>query len=353
MLAALRPCTAISASCCGRFATTRCAAAISASDTPLIKTSSSPSATVSRRWPAGLCPLTTVVAPSLVGIVLATNVLIWVMLGGRGTIIGPVVAAVLVNAATPELSASPFPSTGRARWACLRHRRGTPAARPDSRDLGRACARLWPAGQTGFSKSVGLSAGRPVRGRCHRCIRRPLSPGAKPAASMGAAARRPVLDIDGVSKSFGSFHALTDVSLEVRRGELVSIVGPNGAGKTSLVRCISDGQERTAGDVAIDGQPIGHSPPDVIVGLGMGRKFQGASVFDSLTIGECLRIAAAGRADLPRCGGRDAERAAARPRGRGRGEARPRHDVWNRAGARHQPRPAPSAGARHGVVARA
>jgi branched-chain amino acid transport system permease protein len=101
----------------------------------------------------------------------------------------------------------------------------------------------------------------------------------------------PVLEVVNVSKSFGSFHALTQVSLSVRRGELVSIVGPNGAGKTSLVRCISDGQERTAGDVAIDNHPIGSVPPDAIVGLGMGRKFQGASVFESLTVNECLRIA--------------------------------------------------------------
>jgi branched-chain amino acid transport system permease protein len=81
------------------------------------------------------------------------------------------------------------------------------------------------------------------------------------------------------------------VSLEVRRGELVSIVGPNGAGKTSLVRCISDGIERTAGSVFVQGQSIGRRSPDFVVQLGVGRKFQGASVFDSLTVGECLRIA--------------------------------------------------------------
>jgi urea transport system permease protein/urea transport system ATP-binding protein len=249
---------------------------------------------------------TTVVAPSLVGIVLATNVLIWVMLGGRGTIIGPVVAAILVNAATPELSAAiPLYWQGALGlvfvivvvmlprglipgiWAGLRapFRR----AKPD------------PA-----AASVGLSTaglGHRHHGSMFAVSNVPPSAGAKPAASMGAA-DRPVLEVSGVSKSFGSFHALTEVSLSVRRGELVSIVGPNGAGKTSLVRCISDGQERTAGDVAIDGHPIAHSPPDVIVGLGMGRKFQGASVFDSLTTGECLRIASwAGR--IPSLWGRE------------------------------------------------
>ena len=71
----------------------------------------------------------------------------------------------------------------------------------------------------------------------------------------------------------------------------MSIVGPNGAGKTSLVRCISDGLERSSGAVVISGHPIGRSPPDVVVRFGAGRKFQGASVFESLTVGECLKIA--------------------------------------------------------------
>jgi branched-chain amino acid transport system permease protein len=110
--------------------------------------------------------------------------------------------------------------------------------------------------------------------------------------------------VKGVSKNFGSFRALTDINLQVKLGELVSIVGPNGAGKTSLVRCISDGLERNTGSVSIDGYNIGNSPPDVVVGLGVGRKFQGASVFESLTGGECLRIAS-WKGSLPSLWGRE------------------------------------------------
>ena len=75
--------------------------------TPLVKTACSHSAI--RSWPlAGVfyALFTTVVAPSLVGITLATNVLIWVILGGRATIVGPALAAIIVNAATPQLSTS-------------------------------------------------------------------------------------------------------------------------------------------------------------------------------------------------------------------------------------------------------
>jgi branched-chain amino acid transport system permease protein len=217
---------------------------------------------------------TTVVAPSLVGIVLATNVLIWVTLGGRGTIIGPVVAAVLVNAATPELSTTiPLYWQGALGLAfilvVLLLPRGLLPA------LGLALVRLAPR----------RLAGGPAR----RAGGGALYAAAPPAAATGEGPL--VLEARGVGKSYGSFHALSGVDLAVRRGELVSIVGPNGAGKTSLVRCISDGAERSGGSVAVGGHPIGHSPPDAVVALGIGRKFQGASVFDSLTVGECLRIA--------------------------------------------------------------
>lgn len=94
-----------------------------------------------------------------------------------------------------------------------------------------------------------------------------------------------------MSKRFGSFQACDDVSFSVDRGELVSIVGPNGAGKTSLVRCIADGDERTSGTIEIAGTEIGREAPEKVVALGVGRKFQSPSVFDSLTVRDCLQVA--------------------------------------------------------------
>jgi branched-chain amino acid transport system permease protein len=101
----------------------------------------------------------------------------------------------------------------------------------------------------------------------------------------------PVVKLSGVTKQFGSFVACDTVSFAVDRGELVSIVGPNGAGKTSLVRCIADGDERTSGHVAIDGVDIGRKPPEKIVSLGVGRKFQSPSVFGTMTVRDCLQVA--------------------------------------------------------------
>jgi branched-chain amino acid transport system permease protein len=75
-------------------------------------------------------------------------------------------------------------------------------------------------------------------------------------------------------------------------------VGPNGAGKTTLMRCISDGRERSSGFVRVNGHDIGTMPPFRVASLGLGRKFQTAGIFESLSVAECLRIACA-RRDQP------------------------------------------------------
>jgi branched-chain amino acid transport system permease protein len=99
------------------------------------------------------------------------------------------------------------------------------------------------------------------------------------------------IEVRGLGKHFGSLSVLGGVQFTARRAELLSLVGPNGAGKTTLIRCLSDGRERSTGEVAIGGRPIDHLPPDRIVGFGLGRKFQTASVFETLTVAECLRVA--------------------------------------------------------------
>ena len=223
---------------------------------------------------------TTVVAPSLVGITLATNVLIWVTLGGRATIVGPALAAILVNAATPQLSTSmPLYWQGILGVAFVLVVVLLPRGiLPEAWHWGaRLLARPVAARKLSGSQSGEAAADRPL-----------FSLGqASPVGDRSDI----VLDVHGVSKRFGSFKALSEVDLQVRLGELVSIVGPNGAGKTSLVRCISDGAERDAGHIEVSGRSIGRGSPDSIVDLGLGRKFQGASVFGSLTVGESLRLA--------------------------------------------------------------
>jgi branched-chain amino acid transport system permease protein len=108
----------------------------------------------------------------------------------------------------------------------------------------------------------------------------------------------PALKIGSVSKSFGSLKVLKDVNLTIVGGELVSLVGPNGAGKTTLMRCLSDGRERSGGRVHANGHDIKAMLPHRIAALGLGRKFQTAGIFESLTVGECLWISASCAIDL-------------------------------------------------------
>jgi branched-chain amino acid transport system permease protein len=122
-----------------------------------------------------------------------------------------------------------------------------------------------------------------------------LDPAEATGTSAGSGA---ALRLEGVAKHFGSLKVLDGITLTAGAGELVSLVGPNGAGKTTLMRCIADGLERSSGRIEVNGHDIGRSPPEFCVRLGVGRKFQTANVFNTLTVAECLRIARA-RLDRP------------------------------------------------------
>jgi ABC-type glutathione transport system ATPase component len=66
----------------------------------------------------------------------------------------------------------------------------------------------------------------------------------------------PLLELRGVSKSFGSVHALIDVDFEVRAGEVMALVGDNGAGKTTLIKCIAGIHGMDDGEMLYDGEPV-------------------------------------------------------------------------------------------------
>lgn len=206
-----------------------------------------------------------VVAPELTGFALGTEFIIWVALGGRGTLWGPLVGAVLINVATAYLSSSmPFA------WQLI---------------LGAAFVLvivLLPQGliplllkPLGFGKAA---ARKPQ-------LQERASSAAKPPAS-GFAIR-----MKDVAKNYGSLKVLQGINFEGRPGELVGLIGPNGAGKTTLMRCMSDGAARSSGTVELCDHDIRQLPPEACVHFGLGRKFQNANIFESLTVAECLRIA--------------------------------------------------------------
>ncbi len=81
-------------------------------------------------------------------------------------------------------------------------------------------------------------------------------------AGVAVLARRPILRLDAVGKTFGSFAVLQDIDLVVRPAEVVSIIGPNGSGKSTLLRCINQLDPPTSGRVTVAGVSIeaGHAP---------------------------------------------------------------------------------------------
>jgi polar amino acid transport system ATP-binding protein len=78
------------------------------------------------------------------------------------------------------------------------------------------------------------------------------------AIDVGSTERRPMLEISGISKSFGVVRVLNDVSLSVAPGEVVVVIGPSGSGKTTLLRCINLLEDYERGTIVVDGEPIGY-----------------------------------------------------------------------------------------------
>ena len=113
----------------------------------------------------------------------------------------------------------------------------------------------------------------------------------------------PLLDVRGVSRSFGGVRAVRGVDLQVQQGELLSIIGPNGAGKTTLFNLIAGQDRPDAGTVTLGGTSITGLPPERITALGMARTFQHGRVFATLSVRDNVLIGAHHRLRAARPGG--------------------------------------------------
>jgi branched-chain amino acid transport system permease protein len=111
---------------------------------------------------------------------------------------------------------------------------------------------------------------------------------AEPAELAG---RPAVLSVTGLSVAFGGVHALREVTVDVREGELVGLIGPNGAGKTTLIDAVS-GFVRCTGQVELSGADIGGLPAYQRAHRGLGRTWQSTELFDDLDVRENLAVAA-------------------------------------------------------------
>ncbi len=202
-----------------------------------------------------------VVAPELTGFVFGTELIIWVALGGRGTVWGPVLGAVLINVAGSYLSGNmPF-------------------------------VYQLVLGVTFILVILLLPRGLLPLLLAPWRRRRPAPVPELVARAPAQTATESGLVLAGVAKRFGSLKVLEGIDLRARGGELLGLIGPNGAGKTTLMRCIADGAERSDGAVELCGHAVKRDGPEQCVRYGLGRKFQNANIFDTLTVAESLRIA--------------------------------------------------------------
>jgi branched-chain amino acid transport system permease protein len=208
-----------------------------------------------------------VVAPEMAGFQFGTELIIWVALGGRGTVLGPVFGTLVIDLGSAYLSGDlPFV------WKLI---------------LGVAFVFVIVVMPKGLLPAITGLFRRGAQARAPKG--RLLVVDDEPLAGLASQGRL-ALKVAAVAKSFGSLSVLRNVSFDARHGELLSLVGPNGAGKTTLMRCVSDGAERTSGHIELNDHDIGRLPPFECVRLGIGRKFQTANVFDDLTVLDALAV---------------------------------------------------------------
>jgi branched-chain amino acid transport system ATP-binding protein len=99
-----------------------------------------------------------------------------------------------------------------------------------------------------------------------------------------------LLRVDGVSKRYGGFTALSDVNLEIAQTERLGLIGPNGSGKTTLINCISGLLKLDAGSITFDGSEISGMAAYRRTRLGIARSFQLPQPFRSMTVLENLIV---------------------------------------------------------------
>ena len=106
-----------------------------------------------------------------------------------------------------------------------------------------------------------------------------------------------LLSVSNLEVSYGNITALRGIDLEVRKGEIVTLIGANGAGKTTTLRTISGLLKPRAGEVTYDGRNITGTKPHVIAGMGVSHVPEGRGIFANLTVSDNLELGAYLRKD--------------------------------------------------------
>ena len=100
----------------------------------------------------------------------------------------------------------------------------------------------------------------------------------------------PLLQVGTLTKTFGGFTALDNISVDIRKGERFGLIGPNSSGKTTLINCISGALRPQTGSVVFCGEDITQLPPHLHARRGIARSFQIPRPFKSMTVLENLMV---------------------------------------------------------------
>jgi ABC-type branched-subunit amino acid transport system ATPase component len=101
----------------------------------------------------------------------------------------------------------------------------------------------------------------------------------------------PILQVSGVSRSFGGIRAVNGVDMVVRPGEILGIIGPNGAGKTTLFEIIAGFTAPNTGTITFQGRDVTKLSPEARAKLGLVRSFQAARLYPTMTVLETVMVA--------------------------------------------------------------
>ncbi|MGW3967058.1 branched-chain amino acid ABC transporter ATP-binding protein/permease [Amycolatopsis sp. NPDC005003] len=236
-------------------------------DTKRVRTAAfAVSATVSTVAGALYAPVAGLVSPPVFGLALSTSVLVWLAVGGRESVLGPFLAAVVLTAGQ-QLLGSSWQS-----WYVL----GLAAVFV-------FVVQVLPGGVAGTVRAS-LRRGKP-----------PVTlPRAKPRPRPVPPGEGPALVVHGVSKSFGPVGVLDGVDLVVPPGRCVCLIGPNGAGKSTLLAIVAGQLAADAGSLRLFGRDVSALPVHDRVRLGLGRMFQIPSVIGELSPADNIRLARLG-----------------------------------------------------------
>ena len=218
------------------------------------------------------------VSPTIFGLAQSAQIIIWVIVGGRGTLIGPIVGCIGIQWLTTALGANQ-PSGGSDWWAKVFA--NAPLI------LGYHPHRVRIAG----AERAGADARR-SRPMAAVFARQAGQDAAGAQAGGGGMMVAPLLQTRDLSMHFGGVRAVRHVDFSLAEGELRCLIGPNGAGKSTFFKMLTGQLQPTHGHVLFRGQDISYAHAHEIARLGIGIKTQVPSVFDGLSVRENIWLAA-------------------------------------------------------------